>query len=51
MINSPGIKPGEQVLCQRCKSLQSGNVFQAYDALKDVDAKVFSSQLEHIVSR
>ena len=46
-----GITPGEQVLCQRCKSLQSGNVFQAYDALKDVDAKVFSSQLEHIVSR
>jgi hypothetical protein len=38
-------------LCQRCKSLQNGNVMAAYDALKDVDAKVFSSQLAHIVSR
>ena len=38
-------------LCQRCKSLQKGNVMAAYDALKDVDAKVFSSQLAHIVSR
>lgn len=38
-------------LCQRCKSLQQGNVMAAYDALKDVDAKVFSSQLAHIVSR
>eukprot|EP00580_Thalassiosira_gravida_P018359 CAMPEP_0201672576 /NCGR_PEP_ID=MMETSP0494-20130426/32581_1 /ASSEMBLY_ACC=CAM_ASM_000839 /TAXON_ID=420259 /ORGANISM="Thalassiosira gravida, Strain GMp14c1" /LENGTH=229 /DNA_ID=CAMNT_0048154247 /DNA_START=65 /DNA_END=751 /DNA_ORIENTATION=- len=43
--------PGDKSLCGRCIALQGGNVWKAYDALKDVDAKVFSSQLSHIVSR
>jgi GTP-binding protein EngB required for normal cell division len=39
------------VLCERCQALQQGNVWKAYDALRDVDATVFTSQLRHIVSR
>ena len=38
-------------LCQRCVALQSGNVMDAYDALKDVDASVFMNQLSHVVQR
>jgi ribosome biogenesis GTPase A len=38
-------------LCQRCVALQSGNIMDAYDALKDVDASVFMNQLSHVVSR
>ena len=49
--NTRGRTTPDQLLCQRCKSLQGGNVMGAYDALKDVDAKVFTSQLAHIVAR
>lgn len=38
-------------ICQRCVALQSGNVMDAYDALKDVDASVFTNQLSHVVQR
>ena len=38
-------------LCQRCKALQSNNIWKAYDALRDVQPKVFLEQLRHIVSR
>ena len=38
-------------LCDRCKALQSENIFRAYDALADVSPEVFSSQLQHIVGR
>lgn len=40
-----------KLLCKRCESLQIGDIRGAYDALKDVDADVFSSQLSHIVGR
>jgi len=49
MDNGSGSKNAP--LCMRCRALQHGNVWKAYDALKDVDAKVFSAQLAHIVSR
>eukprot|EP00804_Cyclotella_cryptica_P010318 CCRYP_012249-RA/>CCRYP_012249-RA protein AED:0.29 eAED:0.29 QI:0/-1/0/1/-1/1/1/0/350 len=38
-------------LCPRCQHLQQNDVWNAYDALKDVDASVFSNQLSHIVNR
>ena len=38
-------------LCGRCKALQKGDVWRAYDSLRDVDSKVFSAQLSHIVGR
>lgn len=38
-------------LCDRCKALKSNNIWAAYDAIKDVDPKVFSDQLKHIVRR
>ena len=38
-------------LCERCKALRHGNVWHAYDALEDLDPKVFNDQLKHIVRR
>jgi GTP-binding protein EngB required for normal cell division len=38
-------------LCHRCASLQSGDIWSAYDALRDVSPQVFKEQLKHIVSR
>ena len=38
-------------LCDRCKALQKGNLWKAYDALTDVSPEVFRDQLQHIVSR
>lgn len=38
-------------LCNRCKALQGNNIWEAYDALRDVEPKVFMDQLKHIVSR
>jgi 50S ribosome-binding GTPase len=38
-------------LCDRCRALQSDNIYRAYDALADVSPEVFSSQLRHIVGR
>lgn len=45
------ITESSKVLCGRCKALQKGDVWRAYDSLRDVDAKVFSAQLSHIVGR
>ena len=38
-------------LCERCKALKKGNLWKAYDALRDVSPDVFRHQLQHIVSR
>ena len=38
-------------LCQRCKALQSNNIWKAYDALTDVSPEVFRDQLSRIISR
>jgi GTPase Era involved in 16S rRNA processing len=38
-------------LCQRCKNLKKNDIWAAYDAIADVDAKIFTKQLGHIVSR
>lgn len=38
-------------LCCRCRALQNNNIWKAYDALRDVEPKVFLDQLKHIVSR
>lgn len=38
-------------LCERCKSLQSDDIWSAYDALRDVEPNVFLDQLKLIVSR
>jgi GTPase SAR1 family protein len=38
-------------LCERCKSLQSDDIWSAYDALRDVEPNVFFDQLKLIVSR
>jgi hypothetical protein len=38
-------------LCDRCRALQSENIYRAYDALADVSPEVFSNQLQHIVGR
>ena len=42
---------GGAFLCQRCKALQAGQVWGAYDALEDLDPSVFKQQLKHIVGR
>ena len=38
-------------LCNRCKQLQKGDIFAAYDSLRDVSSKVFEDQLQYIVNR
>jgi 50S ribosome-binding GTPase len=37
--------------CQRCVALQQDQVYNAYDALRDVSADVFAHQVKHVVSR
>ncbi|KAL7540446.1 hypothetical protein ACHAWF_006737 [Thalassiosira exigua] len=37
--------------CERCSALRRDDVWKAHDALKDVDAEVFASQVRHIVGR
>lgn len=38
-------------LCARCKSLRTGSITKAYDALQDVAPSVFLKQLQYIVGR
>lgn len=42
---------GNNFLCNRCKALQKNNIWEAYDAIQDVDSEIFVKQLGHIVSR
>ena len=42
---------GGGFLCARCKSLKKGDVWAAYDALRDVEPAVFKKQLKSIVGR
>jgi len=47
----PGVRQDSNFLCSRCKALQSNDIWKAYDAIRDVDAKVFAEQIKHIVAR
>ncbi|KAJ1452886.1 hypothetical protein M885DRAFT_299727 [Pelagophyceae sp. CCMP2097] len=38
-------------MCSRCSALKKGDVWSAYDALRDVGPEVFKKQLEYIVQR
>lgn len=38
-------------VCDRCKQLQAGNVWAAYDAMQDLEAGLFRQQLKSIITR
>jgi GTP-binding protein EngB required for normal cell division len=44
-------RPMDSFLCSRCQSLQRNDIWGAYDALRDIEPKVFSEQLRFIVAR
>lgn len=50
-VADPENDDGNTFLCQRCHDLNSGNIYKAYDALRDVDPSVFVKQLRYIVGR
>ena len=39
------------LLCSRCRALREGNVWEAYDAIADIDPAVFKKQLKALVAR